>query len=60
MAVDRINLITVLGFMQTACDHTRTQVIARRDGVDYVECLDCREIFEAEDLEPVKVEDDEE
>ena len=46
--------------MQTACDHTRTQMIARRDGVEYVECLDCRQIFEAEDLEEVKVEDDEE
>jgi hypothetical protein len=28
--------------------------------VDYVECLDCRQIFEAEDLEPVKVEEEEE
>ena len=46
--------------MQTACDHIRTQIIARRDGVDYVECLDCRQIFEAEDLEPVKVEEDDE
>ena len=46
--------------MPTACDHTRTQMIARRDGVDYVECLDCRQIFEAEDLEEVKVEDDDE
>jgi len=55
----RINLIYLL-VMQTACDHTRTQMIARRDGIDYVECLDCRQIFEAEDLEPVKVEDDEE
>jgi hypothetical protein len=35
-------------------------MIARREGVEYVECLECREIFEAEDLEPVKVEDDEE
>jgi hypothetical protein len=35
-------------------------MIARRDGVDYVECLDCRQIFEAEDLEEVKVEDDDE
>ena len=42
--------------MQPACAHTRTQVLARRDGVDYVECLDCRQIFEAEDLEPVTVE----
>jgi len=46
--------------MQTACNHPRTEIIARRDGVEYVECLDCRQIFEAEDLEPVAVEDDEE
>jgi hypothetical protein len=46
--------------MQTACDHKNTIVLARRDGVDYVECLDCRQIFEAEDLEPVAVEAEEE
>jgi len=46
--------------MQTACELSRTQIIARRDGVDYIECLDCREIFEAEDLEPVNVEEEEE
>jgi hypothetical protein len=43
-----------------ACEHNRTQVIARRNGVDYVECLDCLQIFEAEDLEQVKVEEDDE
>ncbi|MGA2038846.1 MAG: hypothetical protein ABSH42_06175 [Bryobacteraceae bacterium] len=46
--------------MQPACEHTRTKVLARRDGVDYVECLDCRQIFEAEDLEPTKTEEEEE
>jgi Zn ribbon nucleic-acid-binding protein len=46
--------------MQTACDHKNTIALARRDGVDYVECLDCRQIFEAEDLEPVAVEAEEE
>ena len=46
--------------MQPACAHTRTQMIARRDGVDYVECLDCRQIFEAEDLEPVPADEEEE
>ncbi|MGA2771491.1 MAG: hypothetical protein ABSG26_11820 [Bryobacteraceae bacterium] len=46
--------------MQTACEHARTQIIARRDGVDYVQCLDCRQIFEAEDLEPVKADEEEE
>ena len=46
--------------MQNACEHSRTQIIARRNGIDYIECLDCREIFEAEDLEPVNVEEEEE
>ena len=42
------------------CDHLRTEIIARRDGVDYVECIECREVFEAEDLEPVTAYDEEE
>jgi Zn ribbon nucleic-acid-binding protein len=46
--------------MSTACEHQKTTIIARRDGIDYVECLDCREIFDAEDLEPVTVEMDDE
>ena len=36
--------------MQTAREHNRTEIIARRDGVDYVECLDCRQIFEADSI----------
>ena len=47
-------------FMQHPCDHHRTEIIARRDGVEYLECLDCRQIFEAEDLEPVTVEEEDE
>jgi Zn-finger protein len=46
--------------LQPACEHTRTEIIARRDGVDYVECLDCRLIIEAEDLEPVVIDEDDE
>lgn len=44
--------------MQMACNHDRIEMIARRDGVDYVRCLDCGQVFEAEDLEPVTVYDD--
>ncbi len=35
------------------CNHGRTEILARRDGVDYVRCLDCDQVFEAEDLESV-------
>jgi hypothetical protein len=37
--------------MQPFCEHPRTKIIARRDSVDYLECLDCKKVFEAEDLE---------
>src|ERR1017187_7666431 len=47
-------------FMQHPCEHNHTEIIARRDGVEYLECLDCRQIFEAEDLEPVTVEEEDE
>lgn len=46
--------------MQAVCQHSRTVMLARRAGVEYVECLDCREIFEAEDLEPVSEEEEDE
>ena len=42
------------------CQHERTEFVYRRDGVDYVRCLDCGQVFEAEDLDSVPVYDDEE
>ncbi len=42
------------------CMHSRTEFIARRDGVDYVRCLDCDQVFEADDLESVPVYEDNE
>jgi len=45
---------------QPFCEHPRTKIIAREEGVDYVECLDCRKVFEAEDLEPLSNEEKEE
>ena len=45
---------------QPYCEHTRTKIIARDEGVDYVECLDCKKVFEAEDLEPLSAANNEE
>ncbi len=43
-----------------SCEHKRTELLMRRDGVDYVRCFDCDQVFEADDLEQVPVYDDEE
>ena len=42
------------------CEHKRTEFLMRRDGVDYVHCLDCGQVFESDDLEQVTVYDDSE
>jgi NAD-dependent SIR2 family protein deacetylase len=46
--------------MDLHCEHPRTKIIARDGNVDYVECLDCKKVFEAEDLEPLTTEAEEE
>lgn len=36
-----------------ACEHKRTEFLTRRDGVDYLRCMDCDQVFESEDLEAI-------
>ncbi len=40
------------------CDHKRTELMTRRDGVDYLRCLDCDQVFESDDLEQTPAPDD--
>jgi hypothetical protein len=40
------------------CEHTRTEFLMRRDAVDYVRCLQCDAVFEAEDLEQLPADED--
>ena len=42
------------------CQHERTEFLYRSDGIEYLRCLDCGQVFEAEDLDSVPVYDDEE
>jgi len=42
------------------CEHKHTEFLMRRDGVDYVGCKDCGQVFEADDLEQVPLYEDEE
>jgi hypothetical protein len=53
--LDKGNDAFRMGLISTMqpCNHGRTEILARRDGVDYVRCLECDQVFEAEDLEAV-------
>ena len=41
------------------CEHKRTEFLMRRDGVDYMRCMDCDHVFEADDLEQMPLYEDE-
>jgi len=41
-------------FMNEPCSHARTQVIARDENGQFVECLDCKEIFESSELDDAR------
>ena len=50
----RMGIISVM----PGCEHKRTEFLMRRDGVDYLRCIDCDQVFDAEDLELLSVDED--
>jgi len=42
------------------CKHTQTEFMMRRDGIDYIRCLACDQVFEADDLQPTVADADDE
>ena len=39
------------------CKHPRVQVVSHDDDGDYVECVDCREVFEASEFRDMQIEE---
>ena len=41
------------------CKHPRVQIVAREEDAEFVECLECREIFESSEFKDMTIEDTE-
>ena len=39
------------------CQHPRVQIVAREEDSEFVECLECREIFEASEFKDMAIEE---
>ena len=39
------------------CKHTRVQIVAREEDAEFLECLECREIFEASEFKDMTIEE---
>jgi len=39
------------------CSHPRVQIVSREEDAEFVECLECREIFEASEFRDMAIEE---
>ena len=39
------------------CKHLRVQIVSREEDAEFVECLECREIFESSELKDMSIEE---
>jgi hypothetical protein len=39
------------------CKHPRVQIVSREEDAEFVECLDCREVFESSELKDMSIEE---
>jgi hypothetical protein len=42
---------------QPPCKHPRVQIVSRDEDAEFVECLECREVFEASELKDMSIEE---
>jgi hypothetical protein len=43
--------------MSQKCRHPRVQIVARQEDSEFVECLECREVFESSEFKDMAIED---
>ena len=43
--------------MNTPCKHPKVRVVAREEDVEYVECLDCGEVFDSNEFQDMAIEE---
>jgi hypothetical protein len=42
--------------MDQPCRHPRVQVVSREEDAEYVECMECREVFESSEFRDMDIE----
>lgn len=43
--------------MATACKHPRVRVVSRHEDTEFVECLECGEVFDSEEFHDMSIEE---
>jgi hypothetical protein len=45
------------GAMATICKHPRVRIVSRHEDAEYVECLECGEVFDSEEFRDMEIEE---
>jgi hypothetical protein len=43
--------------MVTACKHPRVRIVSRHEDTEYVECLECGDVFDSEEFRDMAIEE---
>jgi hypothetical protein len=43
--------------MATVCRHPKVRIVSRHEDTEYVECLECGEVFDSEEFRDMEIED---
>lgn len=43
--------------MATVCKHPRVRIVSRHEDAEFVECLECGEVFDSEEFNDMAIED---
>ncbi len=43
--------------MPTPCKHPQVRIVSRQDDVEFVECLDCGEVFDSDEFQDMEIEE---
>jgi hypothetical protein len=43
--------------MATVCKHPRVRIVSRHEDTEFVECLECGEVFDSEEFRDMEIED---
>lgn len=43
--------------MNTVCKHPKVRIVAREDDAEFVECLDCGEVFDSNEFRDMAIEE---
>lgn len=44
--------------MPTACKHPKVRIVSRHEDSEFVECLECGEVFDSEEFKDMEIEEE--